>query len=322
MGSPDRSERVLLLRRAVQDALERARDAAGGRLSTVVERLEPHATREGLTRDDFYRASRRETVDKLSQSKLSRLKAVLESAGLVTAQPGAGDGLVHAIESLSRSSMLPERLRRSLPRRMLCFRRSYLVPDAINVSHVEITYDDLVIHYRETRAGSLGSTSQRSEIRGTVLHHEELADLFHIVGHNEFRTSFAVEEAVSTRANIVVLSILRPCDPPSLAALEGVHLGVTPDNNADWPAVPYAAKVVLAETSRDLADAARAGLIQNHPLATITRVPGWSATERRQLDRLDLPSRLAGECDAKYGLMLAGPAARTRAAPGRSSRKR
>ena len=33
---------------------------------------------------------------------------------------------------------------------------------------------------------------------------------------------------------------------PSLATLEGVHLGVTPDNNADWPAVPYAAKVVLA----------------------------------------------------------------------------
>jgi hypothetical protein len=146
-----------------------------------------------------------------------------------------------------------------------------------------------------------------------VLHREELADLFHIVGHNEFRTSFAVEEAVSTRANIVVLSILRPCDPPSLATLEGVHLGVTPDNNADWPAVPYAAKVVLAETSRELADAARAGLIQNHPLATITRAPGWTAAERRQLDRLDLPSRLAGGCDAKYGLMLAGPAASQRA---------
>ena len=155
-----------------------------------------------------------------------------------------------------------------------------------------------------------------------MLHREELVDLFHIVGHNEFRTSFAVEEAVSTRANIVVLSILRPCDPPSLATLEGVHLGVTPDNNAEWPAVPCAAKVVLAETSRDLADAARAGLIQNHPLATITRVPGWSAAERRQLDRLDLPSRLAGACDAKYGFLLAGPAARTGAAPGRSSRKR
>lgn len=311
---------MLLLRRNVQDALERARDAAGGRLSTVVEQLEPHATREGLTRDDFYRASRRDTVDKLSQSKLSRLMAVLEAAGLAKVRVDAGDGLVRAIESLSRTSMLPERLRRSLPRRMLCFRRSYLVPDAINVSHVEITYDDLVIHYRETRAGSLGSTSQRSEIRGTVLHHEEHADLFHVVGHNEFRTSFAVEEAVSTRANIVVLSVLRPCEPPSLATLEGVHVGVTPDNNPDWPGMPYAAKVVLAETQRDLPEAARAGLIQNHPVATLAKSPGWSAAERKQIGRLDLPARLAAECDPRYGLMLAGASPASSRAPRRRVR--
>lgn len=83
MGSTDRSERVVLLRRAVLDALEAARDRHGGRLSSAYEALEPHATREGLTRDDFYRAARRETVEKLSQSKLARLKVVLEQAGLV-----------------------------------------------------------------------------------------------------------------------------------------------------------------------------------------------------------------------------------------------
>lgn len=305
MGSPDRSERIVLLRRSVLDALERAREREGGRLSVVYEQLEPAATREGLTRDDFYRAGRRETVDKLSQSKLERLRAVLEAAGLVAETADAGAGLVHAIEALSRTALLPERLRRELPRRLLCFRRSYLVPGAVNVSHVEITYDDLVIHYRETRAGSLGSTSQRSEIRGTVLHHEDLADLLYVVGHNEFRTNFAVEEAVSTRSHIVVLSVLRPCEPPSLEALEGVHVGVTPDNNPDHPAMPYAARVVLVRTDLDLVDAARAGLIQNHPIDALIDAPGWDDATRRRLVHLDVPVRLSGGCDPQYGLMLA-----------------
>jgi hypothetical protein len=305
MGSPDRSERVVLLRRSVLDALERAREREGGRLSAVYEQLEPAATREGLTRDDFYRAGRRETVDKLSQSKLERLRAVLEAAGLVVDAADAGAGLVQAIESLSRTALLPERLRRELPRRLLCFRRSYLVPDAVNVSHVEITYDDLVIHYRETRAGSLGSTSQRSEIRGTVLHHEDLADLLYVVGHNEYRTNFAVEEAVSTRSHIVVLSVLRPCEPPSLDALEGVHVGVTPENNADHPAVPYAARVLLVRTDLELGAAARAGLIQNHPIASLPHGPGWDDATRERLIRLDVPARLAGAADPHYGLMFA-----------------
>lgn len=320
MGSPDRSERVLLLRRSVQDALERARDREEGRLSLVYERLEAHATREGLTRDDFYRASRRETADLLSQSKLSRLHAVLEAAGLVAPAADGGTDLTRAIESLSRTSLLPERLRRALPRQLLCFRHSYLVPDAINVSHVEITYDDLVIHYRETRAGSLGAASQRSEIRGTVLHHEDLADLFHVVGHNEVRTTFAVEEAVSSRANIVVLSVLRPCEPPSLAALEGVHVGVTPENNPDFPSAPYAARLVLVETGRTLADAAKSGLIQNHPVGDLADAPGWTAEERRRLRSLDVIARLGIGCDARYGLLVAGRHAP--AAPAANRRRR
>jgi len=305
MGSPDRSERVLLLRRSVHDALERAREREGGRLSAVYERLEPAATREGLTRDDFYRAGRRESVDKLSQSKLERLRAVLEAAGLVADAADPGAGLVQAIEALSRTALLPERLRRELPRRLLCLRRSHLVPGAVNVSHVEITYDDLVIHYRETRAGSLGSSSQRSEIRGTVLHHEDLADLLYVVGHNEFRTNFAVEEAVSTRSHIVVLSVLRPCEPPSLDALEGVHVGVTPENNSDHPAVPYASRVLLLKTDLALGEAARAGLIQNHAMDGLAKAPGWDDAMRRRLARLDVPARLSGHCDPRYGFMLA-----------------
>lgn len=307
LGSSDRSERVILLRRAVLDALDRARERFDGRLSSAYEALEPHATREGLTRDDFYRAARRETVEKLSQSKLARLKAVLEEAGFVASAAEPGAELVGAIEALSRTSHMPERLRRDLPRTMLCLRRSYLVPGAVNVSHVEITFDDLVIHYRETRAGSLAAASQRSEIRGTVLHHEDVDGLLYVLGHNEFRTSFAVEETVSARSNIVVLSVLRPCAPPSLAALEGIHVGVTPDNNPDCPDTPYAAAQVLIETSRTLAESARAGLIQNHPMADLLSVPAWSDPERALLRRIDVLRRLAAGADTRYGLFMVTP---------------
>ncbi len=308
MGSTDRSERVIVLRRTVFEALERARERHDGRLSAAYEALEPQATREGLTRDDFYRAARRETVEKLSQSKLARLKAVLEGAGLVTDVTEPGAELVGAIEALSRTSLMPERLRRELPRSMFCLRRSYLVPDAVNVSHVEITFDDLVIHYRETRAGSLGASSQRSEIRGTVLHHEDVEGLLYVVGHNEFRTSFAVEETVSARSNIVVLSVLRPCEPPSLSALEGIHVGVIPDNNPDYPDLPYAAAQVLVETSRSLGEAARAGLIQNHSLNDLLRAPAWNEAERALLGRVDVIRRLAAGVDPRYGLfMVAAP---------------
>lgn len=317
MGSTDRSERVLLLRRAVFEALAQARDRHGGRLSSAYEALESRATREGLTRDDFYRAARRETVEKLSQSKLARLKAVLEQAGLVKAVAEPGAELVGAIEALSRTSLMPERLRRELPRAMLCFRRSYLVPDAVNVSHVEITYDDMVIHYRETRAGSLGAASQRSEIRGTVLHREDVDGLLYVVGHNEFRTSFAVEETVSARSNIVVLSVLQPCEPPSLSAFEGLHVGVTPDNHPDRPDTPYAAAQVLVESSRTLLEAARAGLIQNHGLADLLRVPPWNEAERTLLRRLDVARRLAAAADPRYGLYMVSPAT---AAPSRVKR--
>lgn len=321
MGSTDRSERVVLLRRAVLDALEAARERHGGRLSAAYEALEPHATREGLTRDDFYRAARRDTVEKLSQSKLARLKGVLEQAGLVARASDPGAELVGAIEALSRASRMPERLRRELPRTMLCLRRSYLVPDAVNVSYVEITYDDAVIHYRETRAGSLGAASQRSEIRGTVLHHEDLEGLLYVVGHNEFRTSFAVEETVSARSNIVVLSVLRPCEPPSLAAFEGIHVGVTPDNNPDRPDTPYAAAQVLIASSRTLGDAARAGLIQNHAVDGLMRISAWTEDERTALERLDVGRRLVATADPRYGLIMVSPPA-SPARPKRAVRQR
>ena len=320
MGSTDRSERVVLLRRAVFEALEAARERHGGKLSSAYEVLEPHATREGLTRDDFYRAARRETVEKLSQSKLARLKAVFEQAGLVQVAAEPGAELVGAIEALSRTSLMPERLRRELPRTMLCFRRSYLVPDAVNVSHVEITYDDMVIHYRETRAGSLGAASQRSEIRGTVLHHEDVDGLLYVVGHNEFRTSFAVEETVSARSNIVVLSVLRPCEPPSLSAFEGIHVGVTPDNNPDRPDTPYAAAQVLIESSRTLVEAARAGIIQNHGLGDLLRALAWNDAERAALRRLDVARRLAATADPRYGLFMVSPPAAPTSRVRRSAR--
>ncbi len=304
LGSTDRSDRVVLLRRAVVDALDLARERHGGRLSVAYDALEPMATREGLTRDDFYRAARRETIEKLSQSKLSRLKAVLEAAGLVVQTEEPGAELVRAIEALSRTALTPERLRRELPRTMLCLRRSYLAPDSVNVAHVEITFDELVVHYRETRAGSLGAASQRSEIRGTLLYHEDVNDLLYVVGHNEVRTSFAVEDTVSSRSTIVVLSVLRPCLSSSLAALDGIHVGVMPDNNPDFPARPYAGAQVLIETSRALADAARAGLIQNHALGDLLRAPAWSKPELALLKRIDVAARLAAQPDPRYGLYV------------------
>ena len=311
MGTPDRSERLIRLRRLVLDAMERARDHSGGRLSDVFARFADAADVDGLTRDDFYRAARADTVEKLSQSKLSRLAAILDAGGFVEREEGPTAALVRALESLSRTSHLPERLLAALPHRMLCLRRSYLAPDAVNVSHVEITREDVELHYRETRAGSLGSSSQRSEIRGSVLWNEEVENVLYVIGHNEFRTNFAVEEAVSMRTQIVVLSVLSPVRPPSFAALAGVHVGLTPDNNPDLPGVPYAATQVFIETERTLAEAAQAQLIQNHPLGGILKASAWTDAERRLLKDADALGRLKSGIDPRYGL-LAVPTRRTR----------
>ncbi len=307
MGSPDQSERTRHLRRSVFEALNRARERHDGRLSRLLLAVEIPASREGLTKDDFYRAAREETLEQLSASKLSRLLTVLESAGFVEGQPDTSSGLQRAIGALSHVTRAPERFRRALPRSMFCLRRSYLAPHQVNVSFVEMTADDLTLRYRETRAGSLGAASQRAVLEGTILHHDDLDDVYYVIGLTEYRTSFAVEEATSVHANLVVLSILRQCDPSSFAAFRGIHLGVLPENNPRHHAAPYAARLLMIETARTLAQAAQAGLIQNHPVASVDAHPGWTAAERRLLRRHSIEA-VSNEPEPDYGLLIASSA--------------
>lgn len=316
MGTAERSERAVALRQSVRDALDRAREAHDGRLSRFLLAIESLALREGLTKDDFYRAARAEQIDRLSLSKLSRLQDVLERAGYGEAVPEEGSQLQRAILALSRITRTPEKFRRSLPRTLFCLRNSYLVPGQVNVSFVEITAEDLSLRYRETRAGSLGQASQRAVLTGTLLHHDDLDDVYYVIGLNEFRTSFAVEEATNVHSNLVSLSILRQCRSDSFEAFHGIHLGVMPDNNPDFPAAPFASRVLLVETSQTLADASRRGLIQNHPAADILQRPAWLPGERRLLKRYLPDGGLSNAPARNYDLLVASMVPTGRSARG------
>lgn len=317
MGTPERSERAVMLRQSVHDALARARDRHDGRLSRFLATIEPQAIREGLTKDDFYRAARLEQIDQLSLSKLSRLQDLLERAGYVEGVHDEGSELQRAILALSRITRAPEKFRRALPCSLFCLRNSYLVPGQINVSYVEITAEDLTLRYRETRAGSLGAASQRSVLTGTLLHHDDLDDVYYVIGLNEFRTSFAVEEATNVHANLVSLSILRQCHPDRFDAFVGIHLGVMPDNNPLFPAAPFASRVLLIETIRTLADASRCGLIQNHPAPDILAAPDWLPAERQLVKRYLSAGGLSNAPDGNYDLLVASTATPSRATPRR-----
>lgn len=307
MGTPERSERAAALRQSVQQALARARERHDGRLSRFILTVEPEAIREGLTKDDFYRAAREDQVMQLSVSKLSRLEDILERAGLVEREE-AGSELQRAILALSRITRAPEKFRRTLPKRMFCLRRSYLVPGTVNISFVEITAEDLTIRYEETRAGSLGAASQRAVLTGTVLHHDDQDDLYYVIGLNEFRTSFAVEATTSVHASLVALTILRQCAPDSFEAFQGIHLGVMPDNNPDHPSSPYSARLLLVDATQTLAEAAQQGLIQNHEEATLHAHPGWTRAEKRLLGRYLGEGALSNAPDPRYDLLVTGPA--------------
>ncbi|MBI1394490.1 MAG: hypothetical protein GC151_00810 [Betaproteobacteria bacterium] len=305
MGTSERSERAAALRESVMQALAKARERHEGRLSRFLVTVEPDAIRAGLTKDDFYRAARPDLADQLSLSKLSRLQEILERAGVVEPTAEQGSELQRAILALSRITRTPERFRRTLPRRMFCLRRSYLVPRTVNVSFVEISAEDLTVRYQETRAGSLGAASQRAVLTGTVLHHDDLDDLYYVIGLNEFRTNFAVEEATSVHANLVALTILRQCERESFEAFEGIHLGVMPDNNPDHPSAPYAAKLLLVETEQSLPEAAHRGLIQNHAEDGLMTLAGWLPAERQRLARHLVPGCLSNDPDPAYDLLVA-----------------
>lgn len=293
------------MRVQVQQAIARARDRVGGRLSDLFQQLAAEADAAGLTRDDFYRAARPESVDKLSGSKLGRLVELLDRAGYGVREEGATAALVRALEALSGTAHVPAQRLAALPRRLLCLRRSYLLPDMVNVSYVEISHEQGELRWHETRAGSVGATSQRSEIRGSVLWGEDAEPVLYVIGHNEFRTSFAVQETVSTRSRILVLSVLAPVDGEGFDVLAGVHAGVIPDNNPDLPGVPYTAAQVLVRTERSLAEAAAADLIRNHPVEGFLASAPWTTEERRLLQRANAPARLLAGLDPRYGVLTA-----------------
>ena len=86
-----------------------------------------------INEKDLYKV-RSDTAPALSYKKLTRLAQLFEEAGLLAQPPAGQDDLLSAIDALSRIRLPPESFVRALPKRLLCFRRSYLAPDALNVS--------------------------------------------------------------------------------------------------------------------------------------------------------------------------------------------
>ena len=122
---------------------------------------------------------------------------------------------------------------------------------------------------------------------------------------SHFSGQKAVEEATSVHANLVSLSILRQCRPDGFDGFHGIHLGVMPDNNPDFPAAPFASKVLLVETAQSLADASRRGLIQNHPADGILTTPAWLPAERQRIKRHLPAGGLSNAADGNYDLLVA-----------------
>jgi hypothetical protein len=253
---------------------------------------------------DFYKV--RSDSGLLSYRKLTRLAQLFEEAGLLPDAPAQKNEMLAAIDSLSKISPPPETFLRGLPRRMLCFRRSYLTPNAINVSFVEITRDDLVIHYDETRVGTLADRLQNSQVKGTLVHRDGKV---YVLGLNEFRTQAGIDRREESRSDILVLSILDPV-PDSIWVYSGLHLGVTPGDNAAHPLRPYASPVFMIETALTR-DAAKAhSLVRNYADAAQPSLENDLACDPELLGRFRryrVAEAISGSVDKVYGLLL-GPA--------------
>ncbi|MEX0957814.1 MAG: hypothetical protein WDZ63_00850 [Burkholderiales bacterium] len=251
---------------------------------------------------DFYKV--RSDSEMLSYRKLTRLAQLFEEAGLLPDAPAQKSEMLAAIDNLSRIAPPPEQFLRGLPRRMLCFRRSYLSENAINVSFVEITRDDQVIHYNETRVGTLADRLQNSEVRGTLVHRNGKV---YVLGLNEFRTQAGIDRTEEAHSDILVLSILDPV-PDSIWVFSGLHLGVTPADSVSHPLVPYASVVFMIETalSRDAAKAH--SLVRNYAQAAASALDEALACDREVQSRFrrhEVAKAVSGRVDDAYGLLLA-----------------
>jgi hypothetical protein len=261
-----------------------------------------------VTEKDLYKV-RSETGPALSYKKLTRMQQLFEEAGLLAERPAQRDGMLSAIDSLSRVRTPAESFLRTLPKRLLCFRRSYLSPDAINVSFIEITRDGPVIHYHERRVGTLADRLQQSEVRGTLVQRD---DKYYVLGLNEFRTRAGLAGTEAAHSDILVLSILEQVRD-ELLVFSGLHLGVTPADNAEHPLRPFASPVFMIETALGRDDAQAGSLVRN-----------YASSESGKLERdLSCDAALAGRFRryAGYGLMIAPPAGASRVAPKPSPRK-
>jgi hypothetical protein len=271
-----------------------------------------------VTEKDLYKV-RSETAPALSYKKLTRMKQLFEEAGLLAERPAQRDGMLSAIDSLSKVRAPAEAFLRTLPKRLLCFRRSYLSPDAINVSHVEISRDGPVIHYHERRVGTLADRLQQSEVRGTLVQRDER---YYVLGLNEFRTRAGLAGTEDARSDILILSILEQVSD-DLLVFSGLHLGVTPVDNTEHPLRPFASPVFMIETALGRDDAQAASLVRNYAgdeTSKLARDLSCDAPLAERFRRYAVSALLQPVLDERYGLMIAPPPGALR--PGRKASPR
>lgn len=256
-----------------------------------------------INEKDFYKV-RSKTAPPLSYKKLTRLKQLFEEAGLLADRAVRRDELLSAIDSLSKIRTPPETFLRALPKRLLCFRRSYLTTNAVNVSFIEITRDGPVIQYHESRVGTLADRLQHSEIRGTLV----LRDgKYYVLGLNEFRTQAGLANSKHAQSDIFVLSILEAVDD-TLWVFSGLHLGVTPADNPGHSLRPFASPVFMIETALDRDAAQTSSLIRNYADSDLTKLekdlsrdPELAARFRK----FAVMTLLRPQIDDGFGLLIA-----------------
>ena len=256
-----------------------------------------------INEKDFYKV-RSDTAPPLSYKKLTRLKQLFEEAGLLGERTGQRNGLLSAIDSLSKVRTPPETFMRVLPKRLLCFRRSYLTTRAVNVSFIEISRDGPVIQYHESRVGTLADKLQNSEIRGTLVHRD---GKYYVLGLNEFRTQAGLASSEQAQSDILVLSILEAVDD-TVWVFSGLHLGVTPADNAAHPQRPFASPVFMIETALSR-DAAQAGsLIRNYAERETGKLEenlGRDGELAARFRRYGVMELLCPRIDEDFGLLIA-----------------
>jgi len=276
-----------------------------GSIPEFFRTLAPRALPLRINEKDLYKIrSNQEPLP--SYKKLVRLVQLFEEAGVMDPSAAPRSGMLSAIDSLSRISQPPNEFLSRLPVNLLCFRNSYLTPQAINVSYIEISREGTTVHYNEIRIGTLADRLQNSEIRGTVVHRE---GKFFVLGLNEFRTRSGAQPLEEAHSDILVLTTLEQL-PDALMVFVGLHLGVTPAENNRYPMHPFSAPVFMIETALDREAARSKSLIRNYgagELADLQNDLTADAALAERFGRYAVAEALRPEIDEDYGLMISMP---------------